>query len=134
MKKVLIVDDDNGGGISFLIEDLKYYGFNAAFINDAGRVTDLLKKDEIHAIILDIIMPVPESWPLDLRKRCNDGMETGIILYEIIRNEYPSIPIIFHTIRTTNIIKNDRFTYTISKLELHEVVVEKLNELVSMSS
>jgi CheY-like chemotaxis protein len=132
MKKILIVDDDNGGGISFLIEDLKHYGFDAAFINDAGKVTDLLKKDEIHAIILDIMMPIPEYWSLELKEKCKKGLETGIVLYTIIREEYPFLPILFHTIKTANFIKNNRFTYTITKPEFPTVIIEKLNELISM--
>jgi len=132
MKKILIVDDDKGGGAPFLVEYLYYFGFDVVFIEDAGSVIDILKKDEIHAIILDIMMPIPEYWSLELKEKCKKGLETGIVLYKIIREEYPFLPILFHTIKTANFIKNNRFTYTITKPEFPTVIIEKLNELISM--
>ena len=133
MKKILIVDDDVRGVTSNLAKALKEEGFDVSVLNDAERVIELLKLEKFDGIILDIMMPVPESWSSDLKRESDHGLETGIILFKIIRNGLPSIPIIFHTAKSSINIKHDRFTYAIKKPEFHNIIAEKLKELISMS-
>jgi len=68
MKKILIVDDDVRGVTSNLAKALKEEGFDVSVLNDAERVIELLKLEKFDGIILDIMMPVPESWSSDLKR------------------------------------------------------------------
>lgn len=130
-KKILIIDDDGGGIISGLINELSSYEFDNLDINDAGNVLESLTKNQYSAIILDMMMPTPESWSDELKRKAFFGANTGGVIFEVIRKEHPELPILIYSSKCDVGIKNDKKTYILTKPEFPHVIIEKLNELIS---
>jgi DNA-binding response OmpR family regulator len=129
MKKVLLIDDDLGGILSYLMEDLKFYGFTVTAINKSEDVLECLKANQFHAIILDIMMPMPEAWSLDEQRRSELGLSTGLILFEKIRLEFSEMPILIYTAKH-NVEINNKYTFTLRKPELSSEIVERINKMI----
>lgn len=85
-KKILIVDDEED-----LIEMLRYHlaknGYDVIKAYDGDTAIDILKRETVHLIILDVMMPG------------RDGYE----VCQMIRSEGDQTPIIFLTARTEEI-------------------------------
>lgn len=131
MNKILLIEDDNGGITSSLVADLEVNGFKVALLNNAEEVLELLSSEQYKAIILDVMLPVPETWPMNIQRKCKDGLETGVVLFKAIRKVHPSLPVLCYTAKTHFQIKNNSFTYSLRKPELNSTLIEKLNQLIS---
>jgi DNA-binding response OmpR family regulator len=129
MKKILVIDDD----VKItrpLVMDLKAtYGFDVVWLDTAYDVFKTLKGSTFNAVILDIMMPVPEDWSFDEQRRSEKGLSTGLIIHEKIRNEYPNLPIIIYSAKKVSI--KDHLTKFLSKPEFPEIIVENLEKLMS---
>lgn len=80
MKKVLIVDDEKNIRLS-LSTFLKVEGFETVESEDGETALGILEKEDIDAVILDIVMPG------------RDGME----ILKIIKKKYEHVPVIMLT-------------------------------------
>jgi len=129
MKKILLVDDDTKA-MSYLIDDLKNtYHFDVEWLKDAGKVLDTLNGSLFNAIILDIMMPIPQNWSTDEQKRAESGLSTGLILCEKIRAQFPTIPIVIYSAKRVSIV--DKYTSILRKPVLNSEAVEHLNNLMN---
>ena len=66
---------------------------------------DKLQTDNYDAIILDIMMSIPNDWSKEDRLKANNGFATGEVLYHKIRDCSGKIPILILSARP-------RFQYT----------------------
>ncbi len=133
MKKILLIDDDKKGVLTVLKNELNKGGFKVTSINDAENVLEELKNNKYQSIILDIMLPVPESWPQELKKKCDKGEATGIVLYQLIRKEYPTLPILVYSVTNFNINKGDIYISVFKKPEFTDVIIEELEKLIAKS-
>jgi len=129
MKRILIIDDDVKI-TRLLVNDLiNKHRFEVVWLQTAYDILKTLKGSLFDAVILDIMMPIPEDWTIDEKRRSANGLATGIILFEKIRNVYPLIPIIIYSAKKATI--KDKYTSFLSKPEFPDVIVEHLNKLIS---
>lgn len=129
MRKILIIDDERKGLIGSLINSLEEKDFEVQVINCAQKALELIEYANYNLIILDIIIPIPESWQSSLRDQCEGGLKTGIVLYREIRNAKPSIPVLIYSSDGDIQILDENTTY-LRKPELNSTVIEKINEMI----
>lgn len=129
MKKILIVDEDVKI-MSYLDADLKStHNFDVIWLTSAEKVIETLSSSVFDAIILDIMMPIPPDWSSDEQRRAESGLSTGIVLFEKIRVQFPSIPIIVYSAKRVSI--EDKYTSILRKPVLNSEIVEHLNKLIN---
>ena len=133
MKKILLIDDDKKGILTVLKDELNERGFKVTSINDADNVFEELKNNKYQTIILDIMLPVPESWTGALKKKCDNGEATGIVLYQLIRKEFPTLPILVYSVTNFKKNKGDKYTSVLKKPEFTDKIIEELEKLISKS-
>ena len=127
MNNLLIIDDDLSSSFA---EELKYLGYTIEIEHNAGQVIQKLHSKIYNALILDINMPIPESWSKELLEASDSGMKTGIVLFGLIRKSFPTLPVLIYSVSSHD-IKNDQYTYSIRKPELTSVIIQKLKELLA---
>lgn len=129
MKRILIVDDDIKI-TSYLNDDLKSsFGFEVLWLVSADDVIKTLTGSKFDAMILDIMMPIPEEWSFDETRRSMDGLSTGLILLEKIRALFPKLPIVIYSAKKVTV--TDKYVVTLNKPEISFEIVEQLNKLMS---
>ena len=131
MKKILFIDSDKHT-LHHFYEDLIYnYKYEVNWVTDANYILDELKT-HYDAIIMEIIMPIPEKIfnYTEIRKSDN-GLSTGIVLFEKIRTIYPTIPILIYTYK--NNIPTDLFSFYLRKPELTQTITEKLEQMIGIN-
>lgn len=106
MSKVLVVDDES----SFESTLNRLMVIHSLEVDWCRHPSDFLKsiKNEHELIILDIMMPLdPEiaNLKINISVDNEDGLETGIILYYFIRQNYPNKKVIFSSARGEEILK-----------------------------
>jgi CheY-like chemotaxis protein len=133
MKNILLVDDDHST-ISTLTEWLENVDhFHVTNISKADDVFEFLIKSHFDAIILDIMMPIPEIWTDVDKANAQNGLATGKILFQIIRNKLPEIPILIYSARDVP-FELDIFTKAIRKPESLLIITKQLKELLKYES
>lgn len=105
MKKILLIDDDPNV-VDALIRGLReFHGFDVLLVEQPELALDKLQADSYDAIILDIMMSIPDDWSKEDRMKANNGFATGEVLYHKIRACSGEIPILILSARP-------RFHYT----------------------
>jgi CheY-like chemotaxis protein len=91
---ILFVDDEQRELDSHRLE-LEMSDHSVIFKSDVDKALEFLEKnpDQVRLLILDIMMPVGESFK-DAR---HDGLRTGIDFYDRIRARLPKLPVIVFT-------------------------------------
>lgn len=131
MRNILLIDDDKKI-VNYLCNDLEEKGFSVELIDDAEEALKKIENNNFHAIILDIMMPFPESWTNDEKTNSEIDLSTGLILLKKIRAVFPQIPILIYTARK-GVSVVDQYTYTLAKPEFNIVIIEQLEKLISKS-
>jgi len=130
MKNILFIDDDNRGAITNLINELEANNYKVFFTDDIKNLIEYISDKHYDALILDIMMPVPESWSREMQKASNSGLRTGAVLFSLIRKSFSNLPVLIYSAYSHD-IKNDQYTYSIRKPELPGVIIQKLEELLA---
>jgi len=129
MKKILFIDDDNRGVIENICSEGQSH-FDFDVLKSIDNIFKAITSNNYDGIILDIMMPIPESWNDDMRQASESGIKTGQVLFYEIREKYPTLPILIYSALNHD-IKNDKFTYSLRKPELTDKVIQKLSKLLS---
>ena len=103
MKPLILCVDDELNLLDSYIRELEF-DYRVERISDIQKLFEFLidNYSEIKLLILDVMMP-PGNIDEQYDKNTDKGMKTGLILYEIIREKYPKLPIIVFT----NVTKNE---------------------------
>lgn len=110
MKKILLIEDGNTGVLP-LMEKIKINCKADVFwCRSVEWVFPKLIYYKFDLIILDIMMPPPESWSFEERKEAESGLSTGLVLLNNIRAKYESIPILIYSAKEIEIAL-DEFTF-----------------------
>jgi DNA-binding response OmpR family regulator len=129
MVKILIVDDDRGGIVKALHLYLSSQKFNCVLC-DAESAFKELNRNDFDLVILDIQMPVPSSWPENLRSQCENALETGLVLYNELRQKNRELPVLFYSISSVPYGYLYDKTHYLQKPELNETVLKKVKEIL----
>lgn len=132
MKKILVIDDDCMY-ISSISKEFEKNSLEIDWTNDAGHALKKFNEEEYHAIILDIMMTVPDDWSEDDKRKCEKGINTGLVLLEKIRTIDSQIPIIIYTC-TSNVKLFDERSYYIQRPEFAANIANKIVELLGLGS
>jgi CheY-like chemotaxis protein len=92
--KVLYIDDEvDSAAMGSKIEVLALEGIEVIPVTEVGKALTTLRQmvHQVSVIVLDIIMPPHETYPLD---RTSGGTTTGLTLLADIRKEFPRIPVV----------------------------------------
>lgn len=110
---ILFVDDEKRRMKSY-VEELENSGYEVEFESDVDSALKNFKnnKDKIDLVILDIMMPAGDSFN---NTQTENGLKTGICLYQEIRKQKEIIPII---ILTNIIISGDKHLQDIESNEM----------------
>ena len=132
MKKVLVIDDEIT--IKTLCSQLEsFFDFEVTLLHDY-RLWELELNNGYNAIIIDVAMPIlPSFFVEDEVKNAENGLKTGIVLFEKIRMSYPEIPIIFYSFTKERICCDEK-TIIIRKPKLSRTIANALNYLIDSSS
>ncbi|MCX6278373.1 MAG: hypothetical protein NT004_09775 [Bacteroidetes bacterium] len=128
---ILIIDDDRKG-TPYLIEELRdTYLYNVTWLfKKDDKVEEIINTHPFDAIILDIMMPPPDSWSDEEKRQSENGMSTGNVLFRKIREKYQEKPIIILTGKTTIGIDAGPYTRILRKPEFVSKVNETLKTLL----
>lgn len=130
MKKILIIDDERI--TETLCTNLALLGFNTLLMQDYRNIDNELK-NKYDAIILDVIMPILDSYFSEEEiEKAHDGLDTGIVLFDKIRKQYPKLPIVFYSARSG--IYCDECTAFISKPVMVQSIAKIINDLIEKVS
>ena len=127
MKRVLFLDDDLNIANS-IKEDLQEYGYEIDLINHPEKALVFFEKKEYDAILLDLMMPIPELFTLEEKEESNMGMNTGQVIMNRIRRINPKIPILIYSARSK--IKTDDYSVFIRKPVFTKELAEILKDLI----
>jgi CheY-like chemotaxis protein len=130
MKSIFLVDDNNRGIIMNLIGELEANNYKVFFTDDIKSLIESISDNKYDALILDIMMPIPESWSMELKKASAFGNRTGVVLFNLIRKSFPTLPVLIYSAYSHD-ITNNQYTYSIRKPELPVVIIQKLGELLA---
>ena len=122
MSRILFIDDDKLTLRSFYEDLIDNYHLDVHWLLSADDVLETLKVSKFDAIILDLMMPVPENWSREDKKQAMDGLCTGEVLMKKIRKEYTDLPILIYTAKGG--CETDEFSCYLRKPELTKVIVE----------
>lgn len=97
MKPLIVFVDDELNLIDSYIKELEF-DYKVEYISNVKKLLEFItaKSSEIELLILDVMMP-SENIDDKYSKNTQKGMKTGLILYEIIREKNPYLPIIIFT-------------------------------------
>ena len=121
MPPFIIFVDDESRLIDTYIQELEFeFESKVKHISNADKLLEFIidTPEKIDLLILDVMIP-PENIDEFYNKNTQKGMETGLILYEIIREnkiikeKHPLLPIIIFT----NVSKNEK-----------NLIVKKINQ------
>ncbi len=130
MKKILFVED-NGFTSGPLERGLKDFHDLEVIRIEYGdeAINEIIASDPpFDAIIVDIMMPVPDDWSEREKNDSKDGLETGNVLIKKIRAIKPTLPILIYSAKTLT-LELDKHTYYFRKPETIQKVFKKLTEL-----
>lgn len=127
MKRILILDDDVNYTPSLKVNLENTNEFQVVWNETPGEVLNELAIGNYDAIILDIMMPVPDSWENGEKRDTEKGMETGKLLFYKIRSKYPNLPILVYSAKGG--FQTDQYSYYVRKPELSTVIVQQLKRL-----
>jgi CheY-like chemotaxis protein len=93
MAKILFVDDENHRAQPYL-DELKLAGYDAVLTTETDEALAYVQQNpDINVLILDIMMPAGVKFAA----RTDQGLDTGVILYDEIRKIAPDLPVIVLT-------------------------------------
>jgi CheY-like chemotaxis protein len=93
MTKILFVDDENRRAQLYL-DELRQSGFDTELLTETdGALAYLRQNQDIDVLILDIMMP-PGIY---FAGKTDQGLNTGVVLYDEIRGIRPNLPVIILT-------------------------------------
>ena len=126
---ILLVDDDYLSINAFYEDLIEVYQYNVDWIKKVDNVIEMLENGDYNAIVLDIMMPVPDSWSQDERKKAQLGILTGEVLLKKIRAKYPTKPILIYSSKPK--FQTDEFTKHVRKPGATKQIIETLISLVA---
>jgi len=96
---ILFIDDERRVMDSYreyLALKLSPEGYDVLFLDKIDPALDILENrgDEIDLIILDVMMPTGNKLN---REQTGDGLMTGVVFYDLIRNKLPTLPVVVFT-------------------------------------
>lgn len=122
---ILIIDDDVKY-VSYLVKDLEStFNHAVTWLKAPDNAIPMINEIQFDAIILDIMMPVPKSWDSFDSQSTENGMSTGFVLLNKIRNYNPNLPVLIYSAKEVDIEIN-AFTKYIRKPALNS----NINDLI----
>ena len=128
---ILFVDDE-GRRVESYVDELRFAGFDVKHISNADEALEFVKANyrQIDLAIVDIMMPAgPAFDDVDTE----NGLRTGIRLYERIRTLSLNLPVAF----LTNVAEDDvalradsGFRYFVKRRYLPHEFAEEIRELL----
>ncbi len=98
MYRILFLEDEE-----LLVEDLPLAlapdGFEVVATNSVTEALEYLKEEPFDVVLLDIMMPVPESLEIDPMQFAY-GRETGVAVAKLMKAIKPTTPIVAFTVLT----------------------------------
>jgi|WetSurMetagenome_2_1015567.scaffolds.fasta_scaffold83274_2 DNA-binding response OmpR family regulator len=126
MIRILLIDD---GESAIFAETLsENFHFEVNWIKDAEQAIKAINHFQYDAVILDYMMPVPSIWPKSDQIEANNGLSTGSIIFNRIREKYSNMPILIYSARGSVLI--DEYSSYIRKPELISDLVKELKSLL----
>jgi len=133
MKKILVVDDDKHGVTINLIEELLLNDFEVLTRNEVDGLLEHIIDNHYDLLILDVMMPVPASWNREMQLASESGLRTGVVLFNLTRKHFPTLPVLIYSALTHG-IKHNKYTYSIRKPEFTNIIIQKVLELLAKDS
>jgi len=131
MKTILLIDDDFSTSRP-LIQDLESESdFKFVYVVSPDDALDSLKGCKFDAIILDIMMSIPNDWSNDEKRSSESGLSTGEVLFKKIREICPDIPILIYSAKKIQSITKNEKTDILRKPELFSEIVTRIDKLLS---
>lgn len=102
MKPLIVYVDDEPRLIDSYIRELQF-DYEVKHFSDVDKLFEFLakKNNNVQLLILDVMMPPGNQLTLE---QTQDGLKTGLVLYEKIRKDNRELPIIIFT----NITKDEQ--------------------------
>ena len=143
MKKVLFFDDEPFI-TKYLIKSLReIYGWKGdkeiTFVSTVDELLDeIIHNTEAYDLfVLDIMAPIPSvglkgSLSKEEKNKMDDGMNTGLVLAEIIRKKNKTVPVLFLSAKQkpANMVLNNITDYKRKPVSPEEIS-NKMNELLN---
>lgn len=109
-KQTILLIDDDVLPMAFYITALRQKGYEVEQCSTPDSALDFLKKraDSVKAIVLDIMMPPGQVFK---NENTDDGLKTGLLLYNNLAHAYPMLPIVI----LTNLMNEDVITQLTKK-------------------
>ena len=132
--KILFIDDEKKRN-EFLVADLRqHFDLQIDWVRDVKSMLESLSND-YDAIILDIMLPVDESFTIDEKKKSLNGLATGLVLIERIRKIKEKIPILVYSARgdIQEYISGQKYITYLQKPKEPAVLMDELNTFIKKS-
>lgn len=132
MKKILFIDDNKLTSDPIRQDLIGTYYLHVTMVDDADKVMRLLEKEKYDAIILDVMMTVPENWNIIDFTSAEKGLATGLVLFKNIRILHPQIPILILSVRTNLEIEESELVSHLTKPCLIKEIYNSLEKLLNL--
>ncbi len=130
---ILFIDDEKRH-VSVYIEELRFSGYSITYRERVDEAVPFFTEQlaKIDMVIMDIMMPAGQSFK---DKETRYGLDTGLRLYEWVRERAPTLPVIILTNVTNEEVARrfggEQFCWFLQKSEHSPTeVVNKVNEVL----
>jgi CheY-like chemotaxis protein len=131
--KILLIDDDLKYA-GYLAKDLENkFKHTVTWLKAPDNALTLLKELKFDAVILDIMMPVPDNWGTNDSIAADFGMSTGIVLYNKIRDVSPDLPILIYSAKEVEVDPRLR-TRILRKPALNQEINDMLESILKIEN
>ena len=130
MSKTILFADDEQWVLNGISEGLKALGYNVIPATDGSQVLDLLSKQKVDLLLLDVMMPPGED--MDPEKTAY-GRLTGLEVCKTVRQQKPKLPIICLTVvMERQVLRElrDLDTIVIEKPALPSQIARRIAEVI----
>ena len=96
-RPLIVFADDEARLIDSYKRELEFE-YDVKFISNTDKLLSFLEagKQQVNLLILDVMMPLGNNKEI-ANKNTQEGLNTGLIIYEIIREKNLSLPIVIFT-------------------------------------
>jgi CheY-like chemotaxis protein len=138
MRKILFIDDEEITARALISCLERFFEFQVIALQDYRQMDNELQKG-CDAVVLDIMMPILENYFSEKEiTKANSGIQTGIVLFDKIRKQYPQMPIMFYSAHYSAKQQErmccDEWTVFLKKPELAQSIAKALNDLIERVS